>query len=210
MKSFSKLLFKYDNNCCVEITNASGISKNGWVKFDNFIKWFSIINTMNKEIIEEIDYSNNLINVKEDGNGITYQFMYNTSVRDLQVYQKGKYVHKTIYLPNIIAEININEMNNWNTRILAFTGDLNYKTQFYALNLPHFYKNGSLCLGNLNTFKKINSIKEMDQILNFIFSTKFVHEWTNENNLFCTPAHFIKGLAGLANYSPLQINNIFN
>ncbi|AGR41090.1 hypothetical protein [Spiroplasma taiwanense] len=181
MKSFSKLKLNFDKNdkgfCQVEIINKSGISKSGWIKFNEFLNWLFLNTKNNESNIGSIDFSKNLLTTKTNGKITSYYFLYNPSIRDIYAYQKGKYSHKSIFLPPLITEVQISNenINFWNIKLFAFNGELNANTKFYALKLPHFYNDGSLCLGNLTNLKKVQTISQFDNLLNYIFSTKFSH-----------------------------------
>ncbi len=216
MKSFSKLKLEFKKNdrgyCKVELENKSGVNKSGWIKFNEFLNWLFINTKNNVDKIGRISFSEKLITIKSNEYYDLYYFYYEPSIRDILVYSKGKYVHKTIFLPQLIAEVRLNkknDFNNWNIRLFAFTGELKAKTKFFSMCLPHFYDDGSLCLGNLNTFKKIKELKELDNLMNYIFSTKFSHEWNEINEQFTKPMHFLKGLEGLKQYKKIDEKILF-
>ncbi|WP_338985675.1 hypothetical protein [Spiroplasma endosymbiont of Diplazon laetatorius] len=217
MKSFSKLKLEFDKNdkgyCKVQLENKSGVNKSGWIKFNDFLNWLFINAKNNIDKIGNISFSEKLIAIKSSDHSDFYFFYYEPSIRDIFAYKKGKYVHKTIFLPQLIAEVKldkINISNNWNIRLFAFSGELSEKTKFFSMKLPHFYETGDLCLGNLNSLKKIKELNELDNLINYIFSTKFNHEWTEINEEFTKPAHFLKGLEGLKQYKKINEKILFN
>ncbi|WP_339020158.1 hypothetical protein [Spiroplasma endosymbiont of Atherix ibis] len=217
MKSFSKLKLEFDKNdkgyCKVELENKSGVNQSGWIKFNEFLNWLFINTKNNIDKIGNINFSEKLITMKSNDYSDFYYFYHQPSIRDIFSYSKGKYIHKTIFLPQLIAEVRLDKLNisnNWNIRLFAFTGELNEKTKFFSMRLPHFYESGALCLGNLNSLKKIKELSELDNLINYIFSTKFSHEWNEINEEFTKPMHFLKGLEGLKQYKKINEKILFN
>lgn len=214
-KSFTNFSLSFDTKdngfCKLDISDGV-IRKTGYTKLEDAIFWIKEnLNETSFKLNDE-NYSENLVYSKKDDTSEKHIFRYNPSIRDIQVYQKGQYVRKQIYLPQLLSVVNIKRGsnrngdawgNNWNLVLYAFEGILDEKTTLYSLRLPHFFGDASICLGTLTQLKNIKSIKEAEDIINYIFSTKFSHEWNSTHNLFTKNFHYLTKLKNNKNYIKL-------
>ncbi|WP_368486904.1 hypothetical protein [Spiroplasma sp. DGKH1] len=204
MYSYSKVNLTYDFKkskdyiyCDIELAN--GLKNNGYAEIRHVINFLITHLPINYSI------PTNLLATKDLENGLYYAIFYSPqSIKDIEAYARGKYVHKTIYLPQLVYKVvfseNLSEKNNWKIYIYAFEGTLTKDTKLYALKLPHFFTDSGLCQGNISRELDINDFNEASKAINIIFNTRFIHEWTEDYQIWEESSHFTNGLNGLSNY----------